>query len=65
MTVASKALSIQYNNPTNLKETNNIMSKIAAIIFDGDHIEKIIKFSTIDSSKEESYNKKGNDNVVK
>lgn len=41
------------------------MSKIATIIFDGDHIEKIIKFSTIDSSEKESYNKKGNDNVVK
>ena len=41
------------------------MSKVAAIIFDGDHIEKIIRFSTIDSSEKESYNKKGNDNVVK
>ena len=65
MTVTSKAYSIQYNNPTNLKETNKIMSKIATIIFDGDHIEKIIRFSTIDSSEKESYNKKGNDNVVK
>ena len=63
--MVSKAFSIQYNNPTNLKETNKIMSKIAAIIFDGDHIEKIIRFSTIDSSEKESYNKKGNDNVVK
>lgn len=65
MTVASKTLSIQYINPTNLKEIDSIMSKIATIIFDGDHIEKIIKFSTIDSSEKESYNKKGNDNVVK
>lgn len=57
MTWSSRNLSIQYNNPTNLKETDKIMSKIAAIIFDGNHIEKIVKFNISGSGDAES---KGN-----